>query len=77
MGKLCPVVGILGSIVNGLRNELSVRNPIASQLVRHNLSRFTVVMFQQSLEETLSSLSVTVCLQKDIDHLATLVDSPP
>jgi len=30
MGKLCPVVGILGGIVNGFRNELSVCNSIAS-----------------------------------------------
>jgi len=77
MRRLCPVIGILGCIVNGLRDEFSMRNAIASQLVRYNLSRFAMVMFQQPLEETLSSRSVTTCLEKHIDHLTILVDSPP
>jgi len=34
-------------------------------------------IFKQTLEETLSSLSDTVRLEKDIDHLTILVDSPP
>jgi len=54
-----------------------MRNAIASQLVRHNLSRFAMVIFQQSLEETLGSRSVTTCLEKHIDHFAILVNSPP
>ena len=54
-----------------------MRNAIASQLVRHNLSRFAMVIFQQPLEETFSSRSVTTCLEKHIDHVAILVDSPP
>ena len=54
-----------------------MRNAIASQLVRHNLSRFTMVIFQQSPVETLSSRSVTTRLEKHIDHLAILVNSPP
>jgi len=75
--KLCPVIGILAGIVNALRNEFSMRNSIASQLVCHNLSRFAMMLFQQSLEETRSSCSITTCLEKDIDHLAILVNSPP
>ena len=54
-----------------------MRNAIASQLVRHTLSRFARVIFQQPLEETLCSRSVTTCLEKHIDHLAIPVDSPP
>ena len=75
--KLCPVIGILDCIVKGRRDEFSMRNVIASQLVRQNLSRFAMVIFQQSLEETLSSRSVTTRLEKHIDHLAILVNSAP
>jgi hypothetical protein len=75
--KLCPVIGILGCIMQGLRDEFSMRNVIASQLVRHNLSRFTLMIFQQPFEETLSSRAVTTCLEKHIDNLAILVNSPP
>jgi hypothetical protein len=54
-----------------------MRNTIASQLVRHNLSRFTMVIFQQLLEEMLSSCAVTTGLEKHINHLPILVNSPP
>ena len=77
MRKLCPVIGILAGIVNGLRNELSIRNAKAFQLVCHNRSRFAMMIFQQSLEETCSSCSVTTCLEKHIDYLTILVNSPP
>ena len=68
--KLCAVISILGCIVYGFRDELSMRNAIASQLVCHNLSRFSMVIFQQSPEETLSSRSVTTRLEKHICLLA-------
>jgi hypothetical protein len=35
------------------------------------------MLFQQPLEKTLSSSPVTTCLEKHIDHLAILVNSPP
>jgi hypothetical protein len=54
-----------------------MRNAIASQLIRHNLSRFSLVIFQQSLEETLCSSAVTTGLEKHINYLAILVNSPP
>ena len=63
--------------MKGLRNEFSMRNVIASQLVCLNLSRFTMVAFQQPIKETLSSRAVTTCLEKHIDYLAILVNSPP
>ena len=77
MRKLCPVIGILGRIVNCLWHKLSMRSAIASQLVRHNLSRFSLVIFQQLLEETLCSRTVTTGLEKHINYLAILVNSPP
>jgi hypothetical protein len=75
--KLCPVIGVLGRIVNCLWHKFSMRNTIASQLVRHNLSRFSLVIFQQPLEETLCSCTVTTSLEKHINYLAILVNSPP
>jgi hypothetical protein len=77
MRKLCPIISIPGCIVKGFRDEFSMRYAIASQLVCHNLSRFTMVIFQQSPEETLNSSPVTAGLEKHIDHLAILDYSPP
>ena len=37
MGKFCPVVSILTGIMNGIRDEVSMCDPIASQLVRYYL----------------------------------------
>ena len=54
-----------------------MRNAMASQLVRHYLSRFAMIIFQQPLEETPGSLAVTTCLKKHIDHFAMLLNSPP
>ena len=54
-----------------------MRNAIASQLVCHNHYRFTLVIFQPPLEETLCSGTVTTGLEKHINHSAILVNSPP
>jgi hypothetical protein len=54
-----------------------MRNTIAFQLVRHNLSRFSLVILQQPLEETLCSCAVTTGLEKYINYLAILVNGPP
>jgi len=63
--------------VNGLRNDLSVRNTIASQLIRYYLSRFSLVIFQQPPEETLGSRAITTGLKKYINNLTILINSPP
>ena len=52
-------------------------NTIASQLIRNNFSRFTMMFFQQSLEETLSCCSIASRLKKHINHPTILVYSPP
>ena len=36
-----------------------------------------MVIFQQSLEEMLSSRAVTTCLEKHIDYFTILINSPP
>jgi hypothetical protein len=75
--KLCPVICILGCIVKDFRDEVSMRNAIAPQLVRYNPSRLSLMFFQQPLEETLCSCTVTTGLEKHINYLAILVNSPP
>ena len=50
MRKLCPVIGILACIMNCLWHKFSLRNAIASQFVRHNLSRVSLVNFQPLLD---------------------------
>jgi len=62
MRKLYPVIGILDRIVNCLWYKLSMRNAIASQIVRHNLSWFSQVIFHQPLDETTCSRTVTTGL---------------
>jgi hypothetical protein len=54
-----------------------MRNTIAPQRVRYNPSRLSLVIFQQPLEETLCSCTVTTGLEKHINYLAILVNSPP
>ena len=54
-----------------------MRNAITFQLGSHNLSRFSFVIFQQSLKEMLCSRAITTGLEKHIDYLAILVDCPP
>ena len=41
MGKLGSIVGIPGCVVNRIRNQLSMRDTIASQLIRHYFSWLT------------------------------------
>ncbi len=77
MGKFCPVISILTCIVNRIRDEVSMCDPIASQLVRHYLSGFHSMCLQQPFEEALSGLAVASTLQKNIDDFAILIDSAP
>ncbi len=53
MGEFSPVIGILGCIMNRIRDEFSMCDSITSQLVRHYLPGFTTVIFKQPLEKTL------------------------
>ena len=77
MRKLRPVVGILECIVNRLWHKFSVRNAIASQFVHHNLSWFAAMIFQKPLKETFCSSAIATGLDKHINHIAILVNSPP
>jgi hypothetical protein len=77
MGKLCSIVGIPGCVVNRIRDQLSMCDPIAAQPVRHDLPGLATVFLQQSLEKTPCCPAVSSRLQKHIDHLSILVHRSP
>ncbi len=76
-GKFCPVIGILGCVMNRLWDELSMCHAIASQLVRHYFPGFRLMILQHPLEKALGSLAVSSGLQKHIDYLSILVNRAP
>jgi hypothetical protein len=75
--KLSAVVGVSGRIVNRVREQVSMRDAVASQLIGHYFSRFTAIRFEQTLEETRRCLSVSTRLQKHINHFTILIDRTP
>ena len=54
-----------------------MRDAIASQLVRHNLPRLTLVPVEQALEKAFCGLAITLVLEKHIDQLAILINRAP
>ena len=77
MGKLGPVVGIPGRSVNRIRDQLTVCDPVAAQLVRHDLPGLATVLIWQSLKKTPCCPAVSSCLKKHIDHCAVLIHRTP
>ena len=63
--------------MNKVRDQLSMCDPIAAQLVRHDLPGLTTMFLQQSLEKTPCCPAVSSRLQKHIDHFTVLIDRPP
>ena len=54
-----------------------MRNAVASQLIRDDLSGLAAIISEQSFEEPLGCCTVTSHLQKHIDHLSVLIHGPP
>ena len=77
MGELRSIVGIPGCVVNRIRDQLSMCDPIAAQPVGHDLPGLATVFLQQSLEKTPCCPAVSSRLQKHIDHLTILVHRFP
>jgi hypothetical protein len=75
--KFSAIIGILRCVMNRVRDQVSMRNAVASQLIRHYLSRFTTMSSYEPLEETLSRRAVPAWLQKYVDHLAILIYRSP
>ena len=59
MGKFCSVIGILTGIMNRIRDEVSMCDPIASQLIRHYRARFIVMVLKQTPEEAFDGFAIS------------------
>jgi hypothetical protein len=54
-----------------------MRYPITAKLIGHDLSGFTIAGFQNPLEEAFCSVSITLGLKENIDHLGILINCTP
>jgi hypothetical protein len=77
MRQFGTVIGILRRVVNRARDQFSMRDAVASQLVRDNLPGFTAIISKQPFEKPPSSCAVASCLQKYIDYLSVLINGSP
>ncbi len=77
MRKFSAVVGVLRCIVDRIREYFSMRNAVASQLVRHHRSRITAVLLRQPAKKALGGLAISARLQKHIDHFTVLINRAP
>ena len=57
--------------------QFPVSHPVASQLVRHDLTWLSPVTFEQTSEETLGSLPISTRLQEHIHDFAILIHCTP
>ncbi len=77
MRLLNPVIRILVSHMNNLRDKFTTGNTIATQFISHDLSGFSTVTTQQSLEEPLCSSPITPSLEKYINDVAIPINRAP
>jgi hypothetical protein len=59
-----------------IRHQFSVSDTVTTQLICNDPPRFAAVHSDQPLAESLSCTAVPARLQKYIDHLTILVNSP-
>jgi hypothetical protein len=60
-----------------VRHQFSVSHVITPQLIGHNLSGCTVIIFQPPLEETLNRGAIAAPLKKNTNYLAILIYYAP
>ncbi len=77
MGDFGTVVRVLPRIVPDGGHGGSMRCPIAPQLVGHEQHRLCPLAFQEFTEEALCGASIATRLDKDVDHIAVLIDGSP
>ena len=75
---------VLGSIIQisalpmlDAREQLSLSDTIAPQLIGHDHPRFILQTLQQPFEEALRRLGIAPGLNKDVEHNSMLIDGPP
>ena len=77
VGDFGSVVLVAGGAVRNVRHHSAAGSGTAAQLVRHESSGLPALPAQQFMEEAFGGPLVTPRLDKDIDHVAVLIDGPP
>ena len=77
MRLLCPIVRVPIGDMDCFRNQLSVSDSIAPQLICHDLSELAAMISQQTLKEPLSGCATPFGLEKYVNHFAVLVYGSP
>ena len=77
MRVLGSVIQISALLMLDAREQLSLSDTIAPQLIGHDHPRFILQTLQQPFEEALRCLGIAPGLNKDIEHNSMLIDGPP
>jgi hypothetical protein len=77
MRGLDTIVGIASRFMSKPGQDGSARSAIALQSVRDDVERFLSLTSQQSAKESLRRTLIAPRLQKDLDHVAILIDGTP
>jgi hypothetical protein len=77
MGKLSPIICVLRRVVNRVRNEFSVSNQVTTQFVCNDLPWTSLMPQDQTFEEALGCLGVSLGLQKHVDDFTVLINRTP
>jgi hypothetical protein len=64
-------------LLDRVRGEFSMSDSITSQFIRHYHPWFTLMILQQPIKEPFRRITVPPLLEKHINHLPILVNSPP
>ena len=74
---LSPIVRVPARVVGHQRYYLSMRNPIAAKLVRHETKRITTLTLQEFSKEPLRCSPVPPSLNENVDYVSVLIDRTP
>ena len=77
MGDFGAIVFVSVCAIGDGRHNLSVRSPVAAQLVGDQSHGLTFLALQQLAEKTFGSPAVTTRLDEDIDDVAIVIDGTP
>ena len=77
MGLLSSIILILFRAVNRLRDQLTMCNSIATQLIGHDLPWLSAMLPEKAPEEPLGCSTIAFGLEKYINDFTVLINSLP
>ncbi len=77
MGDFGPIVGVASGVVDDGGHDRPLRCSVAPQSVGDQPPGLASLTFQQFAEEAYSRTPIATPLDKDVDHVAVLVDRTP